>query len=357
MSTTLRHDLSFSQSEMQAYLDELFHRQGLNAALTALFDWSLTVGYITPAKLNDNKRYTYFDAETGVNFKTQINIARSLYSPKPLEGKNIPKLHCPICIENQTLTGKEDLRVFEFVLSLGRNFFVQLTPFPLFPYHFVLIARDTVPMIMERQSIEDLMQFITLAPGFVGCSNSDVEWAGASVLVHHHYQVFKDLHLPIMEAKWVEKCHSRLGGNLAFGLLNFPIACCKLVTSFTETLIELGGKIIQQWKQKDPGRNTCNLILRKTGDEYELYVIFRNPDFRTPPTLTLIKSEGVGIIEVAGEGIYPVPNGSSAEKVWHEIESNGLGVIKGIIEGNNPIKREQFTQRFTEIREVVDSPT
>ncbi len=349
--TTLQNDLSFSQAEMQAYLQNLSQRQGLNAALKALFDWSLAVGYITPAKLNDNKRYSYHDPETGVNFKTQINIARSLYSPKPLEGKNIPKLHCPICIENQTLPGKEDLRVFQFELTPGRQFFLQLTPFPLYPYHFVLIACDRVPMIMERQSIHDLMRFITLAPGFIGCSNSDVEWAGASVLVHHHYQVFKALHLPIMEAKWIKECYGKKS-DIEFGLLDFPIACCKLKTPLADMIIEKGGQIIQQWKAKDLGRNTCNLILRKIDNDYELYILFRNPDFRTPPALTPIKSEGVGIIEVAGEGIYPVPTGTDADKLWHEIEHNGLAVIKGIIEGNNPIKREQFTKRFLEIGEL-----
>ena len=350
----VRNDLSFSQSDMQVCLQDLYHQQGLNAALGALFDWSLAVGYLTPSKLNDNKRYTYADSKTGVNFKTQINIARSLYSPKPLEGKNIPKLHCPICIENQTLPGKEDLRVFEFELSPGRDFFVQLTPFPLFPHHFVLIAREPVPMIMERQSVQDLMDFITLAPGYVGCSNSDVEWAGASVLVHHHYQVFKNLHLPIMEARYFSACHSREKGNpgLEFGLLNFPIACCKLTTTSAKDIVAAGGKVIQQWKQKDPGRTTCNLVLRKVGDGYELYVIFRNPDFRTPSELTAIKSEGVGIIEVAGEGIYPVPKGEDADKLWHQIEHEGLSVIQGIIEGNNPIKRTEFHERFLEIQRL-----
>lgn len=353
-------DLSFTQLMMQQYLESLAKTHGLNAALDALFDWSLRVGYITHAKLNDNKRYRYPDASLGVTFTTQINIARSLYSPKPLEGVNIPKLHCPICIENQTLPGKENLRIYEFELTPGRPFFVQLTPFPLFPYHYVLIARDRVPMIMERQSIADLHRFISLAPGYVGCSNSDVEWAGASVLVHHHYQVIKNLHVPIMEADWIQAYHATTdyaGAPLQFGLLNFPIACTKLQSPSAETIIAAGGSIIQQWKALDPGRNTCNLILRKEQDAYELYIIFRNPDYRTPPELTPIKSEGVGIIEVAGEGIYPVPQGPDAEKLWQTIEQHGLDVIKGIIAGNNPLPRSRWAQRFAEITALLTTKT
>jgi len=320
------------QAEMQSYLADIEQQQGLRASLDALYHWSLDVGYITQAKLQDNPRFAFKDAETGVTFTAQINVARSRYSPKPLTGQNIPKLHCPICIENVGIPGKENLRVYEVILG-KRRFFLQLTPFPLAPRHFVLVQRAPEPMRMSGQSVADLVAFIDRAPGYVGCSNSDVEWAGASILVHHHYQVFDNIHLPIMEANPLPHYQAQHAG-VRYALLYYSIATGLLESEDSECLIDAATAIIAHWKAQDPGRNTCNLIVLKKAQCYQAYIVFRNPDHRTSAQWQCIKSEGVGVIEVAGEGIYPVP---SDPQLLQQIEQDGLSVIKGIIMDNNPV--------------------
>lgn len=342
-------DLSFTQVQMQDYLEKIYQAQGLSAVLEKLFEWEMGVGYLTEGKLKDNLRFAYPDPETGVIFKTQINIARSNYSPKPLDGKNVPKLHCPICFDNIGIPGKEDLRAFSFELEPNRKFFIQLTPFPLFTHHCVLVDHLPRPMIMSKQSVLDLVNFLNLAPGYVGCSNSDVEWAGASILSHHHYQVFKNLKLPVMEARWAEGLFKRTnvwGYTVEYGFLNYPIAVMKLTCRDQDVFIESAGALIQAWKSQVPGQNTLNLIVQKLEKNWVAYLILRNPDHRTPAELTHIKSEGVGIIEVAGEGIYPVPKGEQAEKIMTQIKEKGLDVIKGIIAGNNPLEKSQWPQQL-----------
>ncbi|MBI4979385.1 MAG: hypothetical protein HZC28_18050 [Spirochaetes bacterium] len=344
------------QTGMQAALADIAVQRGIAAALDALYDWSFAVGYITREKLEDNKRYRYFDESTGVTFRTQINYARSNYSPKPLTGVNIPKLHCPICYENVGIPGKEDLRVFRFDLAPSRTFFAQLTPFPLFPYHYVLIDMQKRPMIMERQSVQDLVDFITMSPGYTGCSNSDVEWAGASVLVHHHYQVFKGLSLPIMEASIIPEYSGRAkksGHAVSYGLLNYPIATCRVSSADAAAFTDACGDVIAAWKKQLPGKNTCNLTVVRENGMWTAHIIFRNPDHRTPGHLTKIKSEGVGIIEVAGEGIYPVPKGPEEKELWRMIDEEGLSVIKGVIEGNNPVARSDFKKLNSLIGDAV----
>ena len=335
-------DCAFYQADMQAYLQTIRESHGFSTALDKLYEWAFGVGYLTPEKLQDNPRYDFPDAETGVCFKTQINIARSNHTPAPLQGREIPKLHCPICYENIGIPGKENLRVFSFELAPQREFFAQLTPFPLFPKHFVLVDRQPRPMIMSQQSVQDLVDFLQLAPTYTACSNSDVEWAGASILVHHHYQVFEALHLPIMEAQPIEK-YTMIEDECTWSLLHYPIATCRLLAADAGVFVRRVGAMIAAWKQLDPSRNTCNLIVRRVATGYEAHIVFRNPQYLTPPALTKIKSEGVGIIEVAGEGIYPVPENQA---LWREIERDGLAVIKGIIAGNNPVKREAFADLF-----------
>jgi hypothetical protein len=98
--------------------------------------------------------------------------------------------------------------------------------------------------------------------------------------------------------------------------------------------------LIERWKKMQSGRNTVNLVLRKINSVYEFYIILRNPDHRTPPSLRALKEEGVGVIEAAGEIILPVPG---EPELWRRIEEQGLDIIMGILMGNNPVEKGRRT--------------
>ena len=366
-------DISLSQKEIQEILEKIYINKsgGMPKVLEYLFNWEMASGYLTEGKLKDNLRFNYLDKLLNIRFKTQINIARSNYSPKPLEGKNIPKLHCPICFENIGIPGKENLRAFSFELSPNRKFFVQMTPFPLFSHHAVLVSHEPVPMHVSVQSVIDLLNFVDQCPGYIACSNSDVEWAGASILSHHHYQVMKAVELPIFEADWAKsksKSKSKSNGNgfnggglikaslgedLVLGFLNYPIATIKIQSQCREKLIKIAGAVIKAWKDQDIGQNTFNILVKNKNQNehsWSVYLILRNPAYRTPAELLKYKSEGVGVIEVAGEGIYPVPKGEEAEKMMYQIEHHGLDIIKGIIAGNNPLAPENWPVQFEKFK-------
>jgi hypothetical protein len=71
-------------------------------------------------------------------------------------------------------------------------------------------------------------------------------------------------------------------------------------------------------------------------DGFQLAVLLRNPDFRTPERLRRFKSEGVGVVEASGEAILPVPRGAEAPDMWREIRERGLSLVKDLIAGNSP---------------------
>ena len=56
------------------------------------------------------------------------------------------------------------------------------------------------PCAVDGRSLSDLRAFLRLVPSWTACSNSDIMWAGASILAHHHYQVFPRWSLPVMQA-------------------------------------------------------------------------------------------------------------------------------------------------------------
>ncbi len=347
-----RFDLRMAQAEMQEYLRAVYEQDGMRRVLDLLWEWESRVGYFNREALKQNRRYEFYDEAFAVILRAQVNFARHHYSNPTAPRPNLSALHCAICYDNLAQPGKEKLRVFKFFLNEAREYFVQVTPFPLFEKHFVVITMARLPMQMSRQSLDDLIRFVELAPGYVGCSNSDVEWAGASILAHHHYQVFDRLDLPLMHARFAKELHTETP-QLVYGLLDFPLACCKITSTAREALLAACGNIIAAWKAREPDKNTCNLVVTKKHELYACYILFRNPAFRTAPELLAIKTEGVGVIEVAGEGIYPVPSGVHAEAIWHRLEHDGLAVIKGLIASNNPVPREEWSALFELIQRAV----
>lgn len=348
--------VTVSQPDMQSHLESIYQHQGLSATLCELYTWSLAVGYIKESQITGNPSYDYWDELLKISFKIQINLARTQYTPHP---SHLTKdLHCAICF-NQVLS-KDDLRVFEMDFPNDREFFFQLTPFPLYPEHFVVIDKQHAPMRMDEQSVEDMLFLVDRSPDLVLCSNSDVEWAGSSILQHHHYQAIKSLHLPIMEAKLLHQYSGEFsigGKSISYGLLDYPVFACKLESSSSYAVLNLGGKIIRQWKKKQPLENTCNLILRHTEGHYELHIIFRNPRYRTPLDLRIYKSEGVGVLEMGGMGILPVPSGANAVGIWQQIQFSGIDILKNIMNANTPVHREQYAAHFADIHELTKNNT
>jgi UDPglucose--hexose-1-phosphate uridylyltransferase len=327
------------QRLIQRRLGRVHRRRGLPAAMECLFAFELAAGYLTPEILEEVERLSFPDPESGLELRLQVNYARSRYGASRGGSGGRTAGACQLCRRNVGAPGKERLRVYEFPLTPGREggrpFFLQLTPFPLYPFHFVLILSEHRPQLIDGRSIQDMLDFLRLAPGYTVCSNSDVEWAGSSILDHLHYQVFRSLRLPVMDARAVEGVEPP---GLVLEALRYPLSALRIRGGQEQAVGAAVTHLVESWKSRDPGRNTVNLVLWReaaTG-EYCFTVLLRNPDHRTPPELRPFKSEGVGVIEASGEAILPVPTGPEAEARWRRIRHDGLSIVRGIIEGNSP---------------------
>src|SRR5690606_35735238 len=141
-------------------------------------------------------------------------------------------------------------------------------------------------------------------------SNSDVEWAGASVLGHHHCQVFEQLRLPVQHA--AVRLAARLGG-VSCELLHWLGPVYRLAGPPSDVLAA-GAAMVAHWKGQDPGLCTCNYLMHTQQTDLVLHLFLRHPAHRTPEEWRTVKAEGVGIIEVAGEVIVPPLPGLSREE-------------------------------------------
>jgi len=345
------------QDTIQERLEEIRAASGLEKALDCLQLWELAAGYITREKVEDVERLEFPDPDTGLTFRLQVNYARTRYSDAQEKERQaqvtVPGFDpvpdgpkpCLLCRHNVGSPGMESLRVFELDLDgRGRRFFFQLTPFPLYPYHFVPVLSEHTPQLLSSRSLEDMLALLALAPGYAVLSNSDVEWAGASILSHLHFQMLRGLRLPVLEARAAPGASRPIPGGRA-ELLDYPLASFRFSGTRAQALRAGAGALLEKWKSLDPGRNTVNLNLvpgSGPADGFQVVLLLRNPDYRTPEGLRRFKSEGVGVVEASGEAILPVPRGPEAQAMWREIRECGLRLVKELIAGNSPPRdREQ----------------
>lgn len=341
-TVSLRAQPVASQPEVQSALNAVEAERGLPVALEELFQWALGVGYFPEGVFEKNLVLEFPDDETPIVFRTQINYSRLAYQQPG--GQRAPG--CPICFAEVASSHKPLLRAYEFSLgSARRPYFIQLTPFPLRRRHYILIQTEHSPMRVGRESIDELLDFVQRAPNFTACSNSDVRDAGVSILDHHHYQVFAEFDLPVMMAQPIAGLQREVGGCEA-AMLEFPLSVVR-VRGNREALLEVASGMVAGWKGSGPGRNTCNVMVRRYGDALETYLFLRNPDFLTPRDLVRIKSEAVGIVEACGEAIYP----PSSDEILAEVRRDGLRIFKRILAGLSPVPRERMTEVFGQLTE------
>ena len=299
--------------------------------LGALENWSRSVGYFRHLT-QPNEYFRFADPELRVDVRLQVNYSRLGYTAPPPTSA----VSCPLCFGNIGIPGKELLRVQESALA-GVPYFFQLTPFPLCEGHFVGNCRTHEPMRIAAPALCESADFVRQCPGWLVASNSDVAWAGASVLSHHHIQIFRDLQLPVESASAIS--HTTRA-DLSSELLSWPCPVVRLVGNPGAVLEEAVG-LVTRWKATDPGSATCNYLMRCVDRTLAIHLFFRHPKYRTPDALRTIKSEGVGIIEVAGEVIVPPLKEKTRAQNREYFLQHGLDTVRGIIAGNGP-----FDQTF-----------
>lgn len=315
------------QDEVQSRLYKL-QQDGatLPEILHALRIWKESIGYFDHLS-GSNLHLEFPSSELDVDVRLQVNYSRVGYTPP-----TGTRPACPLCLENIGTAGKEKLRVHHLELN-GRPYFAHLTPFPLHPGHFVVNKREHLPMELNREAFEEAITFTVNCPGWLLASNSDLMWAGASVLQHHHFQTFPKLRLPIEDA--AEEGRTSIN-RTTVSTLRWPCPSLRLYGG-TNEVVETAFHLLQEWKSPESARRTCNFLASSTtAGTTTLHMILRHSEHRTQRDLQPIKSEGVGIIEMAGEIILPPRMEMTAAENRDYFHSIGDNLIPRLISQNSP---------------------
>ena len=328
----------------QIDFDQIKISESWPSALDWLYLKQVQEGFIDPDRLKINTLYSQKSIEYGIEFKILINRVRDAYAEKVVNSNAQPeKKYCPLCIAYIDSIGQHQKQFIHVCLN-GRDYVLSLTPFPSFEKHFVLSLKEHQSMFMNHHTIEDLLLLQKqLGSSYMIVCNSDNAKTGASIVDHHHVQVLGATHFPIAEAKTdYQKTIKNQLSEVLLESLHYPATVIRLSSNSSEALIYESNVFLHNWRTIDPA-NTCNLWIRKVNERYEIYLILRHPNGQTDPSLFRYKTEGVGIIEMCGYGIFPTPK-NDTQTVLQEIENNTADLMIRLLQSHAPDQTRSFPQ-------------
>jgi UDPglucose--hexose-1-phosphate uridylyltransferase len=296
------------------------------------YGFSQDTNYIRRDRIAKDERWT---VDTGYGkLDISINLSKPEKDPKAIaaagKAKSTGYPKCLLCVENEGYAGhlrhpaRQNHRIIPITLG-GKDFFLQYSPYVYYNEHCIVLNKEHVPMHIDRQAFENLLDFVTLFPHYFIGSNADLPIVGGSVLSHDHYQGGR-FEFAMARAQ-VEKAF-RIEGyeDVEAGIVKWPMSVIRIKGCDRGRLIECAGHILDCWRQYDDPEasifhetdgerhNTITPIVRRRGEAYEMDLVLRNNLTTEEYPLGLfhphqekhhIKKENIGLIEVMGLAILP----------------------------------------------------
>ena len=316
---------------------------------------SIASNYIRKARIDKNiawKTATEFgDLDVTINLSKPEKDPRDIAKAKLAKAAGYPK--CLLCRENEGYAGRvnhparETHRLIPLDLA-GHPWFLQYSPYTYYNEHCIVLNNDHVPMVISRETFENLAAFLEVFPHYFAGSNADLPIVGGSILSHDHYQGGR--YTFAMERAAVEQEYTFANyPQVRAGRVKWPMSTLRLTSSDKGALIALATAILAAWRtysdasvdilaQTDAPHNTITPIARRRGTDFEFDLVFRNNRTTAEHPLGLfhphaevhhIKKENIGLIEVLGLAILPARLKSEMEQIRAEL-LRGTADIAGI---------------------------
>ncbi|MFD3266737.1 UDP-glucose--hexose-1-phosphate uridylyltransferase [Lactobacillus johnsonii] len=263
-----------------------------------------------------------------------INLSKPEKDPKAIAAaahnveNKYPK--CALCLENEGYLGgygknaRSNLRIIRMMIG-GQRWGFQYSPYAYFNEHCIFLDQKHIPMIINQQTLINLVDIEKQLPEYFVGSNADLPIVGGSMLAHEHYQGGRHI-FPMMKAKIKKEIYFKKYPEVKAGIVDWPMSDLRLISKNSLDLIDLGSKIINFWDHySDPARqvkafegnskhHTVTPIMHREGDRFILDLVLRDNNtsdeyplgiFHPHAELWHIKKENIGLIEVMGRAILP----------------------------------------------------
>jgi UDPglucose--hexose-1-phosphate uridylyltransferase len=263
-----------------------------------------------------------------------INLSKPEKNPRDIAAA---RLHhstgyprCLLCIENEGYAGRigHPARANHRMIRLrlgGEAWYFQYSPYAYYPEHCIVLSHEHRDMHIDRSTLDNLLEFVTLFPHYFIGSNADLPIVGGSILTHDHYQGGR-YELPMARAGAAFGFCLPSYPGLQASVLNWPMATMRLVGQDVRELAEAAESVLDAWRHySDPANdiiarddhgphNTITPIARRRGQSYEMDLVLRNNGhddnhplgiFHPHADVHHIKKENIGLIEVMGLAVLP----------------------------------------------------
>ena len=268
------------------------------------------------------------------NLDITINLSKPEKDPKAIAAakaapqSDYPK--CLLCPENEGYAGRmnhparQNHRIIPMELA-GENWNLQYSPYVYYTEHCIVFNSRHTPMVINKATLQKLLDFVTKFPHYFIGSNADLPIVGGSILTHEHFQG-GHFSFPMERAPIERKISFKGYEDVTAGIVKWPMSVIRLTCPDKEHLCDLATKILLRWriytdkeafifaKTSGEPHNTITPIARRRGEAYELDLVLRNNIateehplgvYHPHAELHHIKKENIGLIEVMGLAVLP----------------------------------------------------
>ncbi|MBP3479682.1 MAG: UDP-glucose--hexose-1-phosphate uridylyltransferase [Oscillospiraceae bacterium] len=268
------------------------------------------------------------------NLDITINLSKPEKDPKAIAAakaapqSDYPK--CLLCPENEGYAGRmnhparQNHRIIPMELA-GENWNLQYSPYVYYTEHCIVFNSQHTPMVINKATLQKLLDFVTKFPHYFIGSNADLPIVGGSILTHEHFQG-GHFSFPMERAPIERKISFKGYEDVTAGIVKWPMSVIRLTCPDKDRLCDLATKILLKWRiytdkeafifAKSGGEphNTITPIARRRGEAYELDLVLRNNItteehplgvYHPHAELHHIKKENIGLIEVMGLAVLP----------------------------------------------------
>lgn len=296
------------------------------------YDLSIHSNYIRKARTDKNIKfshyYKYGDIQISINLSKPEKDPKEIAKAKLAKSTGYPK--CLLCKENVGYAGnmnhpaRQTHRIIPLDLN-GKTYNFQYSPYVYYNEHCIIFNNEHVPMVINRQTFENLFTFIEKFPHYMIGSNADLPIVGGSILTHDHYQGGRH-RFPMQDASVIKEIEIKGYENIKVQMLNWTLSTLRLTADDKEVLVDLSDKILNHWinyddvscdilsHTNDVRHNTVTPIARMDNNRYQIDIVLRNNRTNDEHPLGIfhphakhhhIKKENIGLIEVMGLAVLP----------------------------------------------------
>ena len=317
--------------EVRGKFSQLYARSPKEAT-----DWyyafSQDTNYIRADRIAKDEKWQYASEygtlDITVNLSKPEKDPRAIAAAKLAPQSGYPK--CLLCRENEGYAGRmnhparQNHRIIP--LTINRSaWFMQYSPYVYYNEHCIVFNGEHTPMAINRATFRKLLDFVGQFPHYFVGSNADLPIVGGSILSHDHFQGGR--YTFAMEVAAIERELRFAGfGDVAAGIVKWPMSVIRLRCADPERLVALADKILLAWRDYTDEsamifadtdgvpHNTITPIARRRGEDFELDLVLRNNLTTQEHPMGLyhphsekhhIKKENIGLIEVMGLAVLP----------------------------------------------------